>query len=193
MWLCILLGRPFEETSENTQWRKVKQMQPMWLCIVWDKRLEEAYENTQWRKAKQMQPMWLCIPLCRPFEETSENTQWRKVKQMRPMWLHPLRQAIWGSQPDNLKTEKSDKYSPCNFFLLLPLPPICILCGFAHSARSDQFSSSQHFSTSTSVSFFNLFKWERPVTWLCHTGWFLTAPIWVPASSSQLIRIRVTL
>ena len=29
MWFCIYSGRRFEETFENAQWRKVKQMQPM--------------------------------------------------------------------------------------------------------------------------------------------------------------------
>ena len=28
-WFGIFLGRPFEETSKDTQWRKDKQMQPM--------------------------------------------------------------------------------------------------------------------------------------------------------------------
>ena len=34
MWLCILTGRQFEDTFENAQWRKDKQMQPIWLCIL---------------------------------------------------------------------------------------------------------------------------------------------------------------
>ena len=32
-WLCILSGRHFEDTFEETQRRKAKQMQPMRLCI----------------------------------------------------------------------------------------------------------------------------------------------------------------
>ena len=43
------------------------------------KSLEETFENTQWRKVEQMQPMWLCIILCKRFEDTFENTQWRKA------------------------------------------------------------------------------------------------------------------
>ena len=46
MWLCILKGRRFEETYENPQWRKVKQMQPMRLCILSGKQFKEAFENT---------------------------------------------------------------------------------------------------------------------------------------------------
>ena len=33
IWLCLFSGRPFEETFENPQWWKVKQMQPIWLCF----------------------------------------------------------------------------------------------------------------------------------------------------------------
>ena len=33
----------------------------MWLCILTDKQFEETYENAQWIKARQMQAMWLCI------------------------------------------------------------------------------------------------------------------------------------
>ena len=39
--------------------------------------------KTQWRKVKEMQPVWLCIFLCKCFEDPFENTQWRKVKQMQ--------------------------------------------------------------------------------------------------------------
>ena len=35
------------DTFENTQWRKVTQMQPMWLCFLWSKQFESALENTQ--------------------------------------------------------------------------------------------------------------------------------------------------
>ena len=55
--LCMHSGRQFEDTFENTQWRKDKQMQPMRLCIHSGKRFEDTFENAQWRKAKQMQPM----------------------------------------------------------------------------------------------------------------------------------------
>ena len=47
MRLCLFSGRPFEETFENAQWRKVKQMQPMWLCLLWPKFFEDTYEETQ--------------------------------------------------------------------------------------------------------------------------------------------------
>ena len=82
MLLCILKGRPFEETHDNTHWRKVEQMQPMWLCFLSGKQFEDTHDDTQWRNIKQMQPMWLCILSGRHFEETHENAQWGKVKQM---------------------------------------------------------------------------------------------------------------
>ena len=35
-------------------------MWPMWLCILLFRRLTEAYDmNTEWRKVRPMQPMWL--------------------------------------------------------------------------------------------------------------------------------------
>ena len=34
-----------------------KQMQQMWLRILWKTQFEETFENTQWRKVQQMQPM----------------------------------------------------------------------------------------------------------------------------------------
>ena len=37
VWFCILTGKPFEDTFDNTQWRKVKSMQTMPLCL--DRRL----------------------------------------------------------------------------------------------------------------------------------------------------------
>ena len=52
--LCILSCERFEETFENTHWRKTKQMQQMQFCILSGKLFEEAFENTQWGKAKQM-------------------------------------------------------------------------------------------------------------------------------------------
>ena len=67
------------------QWGKVKQMQPMWLCILKGRPFEETYEIAQWRQVKQMQPMWLCFFSGRPFEDTFENAQWGKLKQMQPM------------------------------------------------------------------------------------------------------------
>ena len=39
MWLCIISGEQFEETFKNTQWRKVKQMQPVRLCILSNKQI----------------------------------------------------------------------------------------------------------------------------------------------------------
>ena len=46
VWLCIRSGRPFQETFENTQWRKVKIMWTVWLCIRWGKQFEQTFGNT---------------------------------------------------------------------------------------------------------------------------------------------------
>ena len=85
IWLWILLSRLFEDTFEDAQCWKVKQMQPMWICLFSGRPFEDTFEKAQWRKVKQMQPMWLCILLCKQFEESFEKTQWRKVRQMQPM------------------------------------------------------------------------------------------------------------
>ena len=45
-------------------------MQPMWLCMHWSKCIEDTFDNAQWRKAKQLPPMWLCLFSGRRFEET---------------------------------------------------------------------------------------------------------------------------
>ena len=59
--LYIFSGRQVEDTSENAQWRKAKQMQAMQLCIFSYRHVEDSFENTQWRKVKQMETMWLCL------------------------------------------------------------------------------------------------------------------------------------
>ena len=46
MWLCLFSGRRFEDTCENAQWRKVKQMQPMRLCILKGRQVEETHTKT---------------------------------------------------------------------------------------------------------------------------------------------------
>ena len=97
MWLCILKGRPFEETHESTHWRKVEQMQLMWLCFLSGKQFEDTHENAQWRKVKQMQPMWLCILSGRQFEETHDNAQWEKSNKCNLCILsgRPYEGHIW--------------------------------------------------------------------------------------------------
>ena len=75
------LSRRFEETFENTEWRKTKQMQPVWLCLFSGRQIEETFENARRRKVTQMQSVWWCILSGRRLEETFENAEWRKVKQ----------------------------------------------------------------------------------------------------------------
>ena len=62
-------------------------MRQMWISICSWKRFEDTFENAQWGKVKQMQPMWLCILSCRPFKDTPENTQRGKIKQMQAVRL----------------------------------------------------------------------------------------------------------
>ena len=83
MRLCLFLGREFEGTFENAQWRKVKQMQPMWLYLFSGTEFEGSFENAQWRKVKQMQRMRLWI-----LNKSKTNAT--------NVTLPLLRQAIWG-------------------------------------------------------------------------------------------------
>ena len=46
-----------EPSHLKTRSGENKKMQPMRLCILLCKRFEETFENTQWRKVKQMQPV----------------------------------------------------------------------------------------------------------------------------------------
>ena len=41
---------------------------------------EDTFENAQWRKVKQMQSLRLRIFLCRCCEQTFKNTRWKKPK-----------------------------------------------------------------------------------------------------------------
>ena len=90
MWLCVLSGKQYEDSFENTQRRKTKQMQLMWLCIFTGRPFEDTSESKRRRKVKQMQTMQLCLFSGKRFEDTFENSQWRKVKKMQPMWLYLL-------------------------------------------------------------------------------------------------------
>ena len=56
VWLKIFLWKRFEETLEQIQWMKSKQMQPVWLykrlylLWVWPKCFPDTFESTQWRE-----------------------------------------------------------------------------------------------------------------------------------------------
>ena len=49
---CNSPRKPFKATFENSQWRKVQQMQPMRLCLFSGKPFGDSFENAQWREAK---------------------------------------------------------------------------------------------------------------------------------------------
>ena len=54
----------------------------MWVWIFSCRQFEDTFENTQWRKAMEVQPMWLCVLLFTPFEVAFKITYWwRKDKQ----------------------------------------------------------------------------------------------------------------
>ena len=73
-----------------------KQMQPVWQYIFSSRRFEDSFENTQWRKVKQMQSVWKCVFPNRQFENILKNTLWTKVKHVIFVTLHLPKQALWG-------------------------------------------------------------------------------------------------
>ena len=117
--LCIFCGRRFEDSFEDTQWRKVEQMQPMWLCILWGRQFGGTFEDTQCRKVKQMQPMWLCILSGMQFEKTFENTQWGKVAQMQPMWLCILSGRRFEKTFEDTQWGKVEQMQPMHYAAIL--------------------------------------------------------------------------
>ena len=86
----VTSNRLHENTFENAQWRKLKQVQPMWLCICSCQLFENTFENAQWRKVKQMQPVWFWVLTGVQFDETFKNAQWGNLEQMQPVWLYIL-------------------------------------------------------------------------------------------------------
>ena len=92
--------RRFEE-AENTQWRKVKQMQPVLLWIISCRQFKETLENVwiilRWRKRVQL--MWLWIITGTQFLKTFEET--KQVCADRLTDIHILGQSdtklVWGS------------------------------------------------------------------------------------------------
>ena len=104
MCLCMFWGQQFDDTFENTQWRKVKQMQPMWLCLLWSKIFKSTFENTQWRKVKQMQPVWLCFFLMTSIWGVIWKHTVEKVKQMQPvlLFLFPWKKQMQSNENTQL-------------------------------------------------------------------------------------------
>ena len=92
--------RRFEE-AENTQWRKVKQMQPVLLWIISCRQFKETLKNVwtllRWRKRVQL--MWLWIITGTQFLKTFEET--KQVCADRLTDIHILGQSdtklVWGS------------------------------------------------------------------------------------------------
>ena len=89
----LYLGKQFEETFENTQWRKVKNainatlpvlIQDIWVNI-WNHTVGKSQINAMnvtlaLLAQTKMQSMRLCLFWLKIFEKTFEITQWRKVK-----------------------------------------------------------------------------------------------------------------
>ena len=89
--LCILTSKQFEETFENAQRRKVKQMQPMLLCILTGKRFEETFENAQSKNSNKCNQCDFAslqtISLRRHLKMHSEKSQTTATN----VTLHPIR------------------------------------------------------------------------------------------------------
>ena len=87
MWLCIFTGRPFEDTFESTQRRKVKQMQQEWVCIFRGR----PFENTQWGKDNPMKLHNYCI--LNAQRKTKSEILNPKIKIQDAIWIPKC--AIW--------------------------------------------------------------------------------------------------
>ena len=59
--ICIVVQCWSTHLLENTQWRKVKQMQPVWICLCVIQALWVNIWKCTLEKVKQMQSMLLCI------------------------------------------------------------------------------------------------------------------------------------
>ena len=101
----------FEDSFDNAQWRKTKQMQ----CdhVFFDPSALRVHLKSQWRKATKVQPMWLGIFSGSQFEKTLDNTQ-HGEKQNR------CNQCDYASsQASNLrthfKTHNGEKSNKCDF------------------------------------------------------------------------------
>jgi len=73
-------------------------MQPVKICLFWSKQLEETFEDTQWRKVKQMQPMWLCIFSGSQFEGPSKETQLQFGDNLNifvNIWMYTISVCVW--------------------------------------------------------------------------------------------------
>ena len=96
MWLCICWGTQFEETFENSLWRKAVQMQPMRLRVCPCRRFEKTLESSLWRKTAQMKPMWLCVSLGTRLKKAFENSLLRKKRTYAAtVTLHLFMPLFW--------------------------------------------------------------------------------------------------
>ena len=128
--LCILWCRQFEETFENPQWRKVKQMQPMQLCILWGKRFEETNAT--------MHPLMEAVQgdIWEPTVEKSQTNATNATMQFEETFENPVGKIKKCNQCDyasseasylrrHLKIHSGEKWNKCN------------QCNFASSEASD--------------------------------------------------------
>ena len=114
----FLPGKRFEETFNDAQWRKVKQMQPMRLCIFSGKLFEETFENAQCRKVKRIQPMWLCICSGRQFNACLDPSSLRKhlitdnKEKSKQMWLCLFRSKLFEETFESAQCRKVKQMQP---------------------------------------------------------------------------------
>ena len=79
-------------------------MQPMWLCFLWGKQFEDTFEDTQWRKVKQMhhstRAIWRDI-WKRTVEKSQTNaTNVTMLPLRQAIWRHIWRHTAEKSQTD---------------------------------------------------------------------------------------------
>ena len=134
-------------------------MQPVWLCMLWSKFFEQTFENTQWRKVEQMQPMWICILLQEQFEQTCDNTHWmgliRKSVEFQRINMDWL--TIGEKSKHFQSTFLEKRYILFNSFKLLQFLSLS-LSSSSSSSPSSSFSSSSSSRTLLRVKIFSIFS-----------------------------------
>ena len=148
MWLYILMGRSFEVTFENAQWRKAKQMQTVWLCFLSGRHFEDAFEDTQWRKLNKCKQCNYASSRADTLRTHVKKHGAEKVKNKCNLWdyetfrngnlrvhlkthggerkinaasvtLHPIRLATWGHTWKNTVEKMSNTVLESESFYLI--------------------------------------------------------------------------
>ena len=90
------MDQVFEKTNANVQTTigETDTSQRTATSVIIQLSFEITFENTQWSKVKQMQPIWICIPLSKQFKDTFKNAKSQNQINAVTVTMHPLGEAI---------------------------------------------------------------------------------------------------